>query len=288
MKSNLALFNSLGFTNNAQKAWYLANILEACLTSSPVIAVSPQVVAVIGKRSVPSYAGFTLVPAKTAAQNTMGYAAGSIFPGRPGVTAVPASNGYAAVGAIPALAPNPVFAAGVTVPAYPAIPARPFQPEVLPVTAVAALNLPAITALPGYENMVLCTSTATNCRIEAYLPYNESLKSIGKSVKNVSNISLLTAEAVTVDKWYDTKASSTPTTLASIQPTVEKCLYEAALALIAENTANGTIETVLVSIAGKQITCHKVILNLTTSGYDITSESIQLDTVGISGGGGNN
>lgn len=274
MKSNLPLVNSIGFINPEQKAWYYANILEACLTSSPAIAVSPAVFPVVGKRAVLGYAGFTLVPAKTVAQNTTGYAAGSIFPGRPEVIGVPASGGYAAVVAIPALPPNPVFAAGVAVPAYPAVPARAAQLEVLPVTAVAAVNIPAIAALTGYEQMVLCTATATNCRIEAYLPFSESPKSIGKNTKGVGNIGLLTADATTATQWFDDKANNTPTALTSIQPTVEKCLYEAALALVADG--KGTIETVLVLINGKQIACHKVILDLPVTRYDVAGESIQL------------
>lgn len=280
MKSNLALVNSIGFINNAQKAWYFANILESVLTSSPKIAVFPAVNAVVGKRAIPGYAGFSLVPAKTIAQNTTGYAAGAIFPGRPQVVAVPASGGYAAVTAIPALMPNPVFTAGVAVPSYPAVPARAAQLEVAPVTAVLAVDLPAIIAITGFENMVLCTATATNCRVEAYLPYSESPKAIGKSIKGVSNIGLLTAETVTVDKWYDTKASATPTTVVTIQPTVERCFYEAALALIAEVPSKGTISTVLIPVNGKSLVFHKIILNLPVTGYLPTSESIQLPKLG--------
>lgn len=175
MKSNLPLYNSLGLISNDQKAWYFANILESVLTSSPKIAVSPAVTAVPGKRAVAGYAGFlTAVSAKTAAQNTTGYAAGAIFPGRPAVVNVPASGGYAAVTAIPALPPNPVFAAGVAVPQYPVVPARAAQVEVVPVVGILAIDIPAVVALSGYENMVLCTATANNLSIEAYLPFNES------------------------------------------------------------------------------------------------------------------
>jgi hypothetical protein len=281
MKSNLALINSLGFINNFQKVWYFANILEGALTSSPKIAVSTAVAAVVGKRALPAYAGFlTAVPAKTALQNTTGYAFGSIFPGRPEVVAVPASNGYAAVVAIPALAANPIFAIGVPVPAYPAVPARAAQIEVVPVTAVAAVDIPAIAALPGYENMVICTATATTCSIEAYLPFSESPKTIGKTTKGVSNIGLITADATTATVWFDDKASNIPTTLVSIKPTVEQCLYESALAIVAADSSLGSIETVNVTILGKTIAAHKILLNLPATSYDPTGESIQLGKLG--------
>lgn len=277
MKSNLPLINSIGFINNAQKAWYSANILEAVLTSSPKIAVSPAVTAVPGKRAVAGYAGFlTAVPAKTAAQNTTGYAAGAIFPGRDAVVAVAASGGYGAVVAIPALPPNPLFATGVAVPQYPVVPARAAQLEVAPIAGSAAVDIPAIVGLLGYENMVQCTATATVCSIEAYLPFSESPKSIGKPVKGIGNVGLLTAEAATATQWFDTKASNTPTTLTSIRPTVEQFLYEAAVALIATTPSMGSIETVLVPIAGKQIVCHKILLSLPVTGYDVAGESIQL------------
>jgi hypothetical protein len=276
MKSNLSVFNSIGFTNDAQKAWYFANILEGTLTSSPKIAVSPAVPAVVGKRAIPAYAGFTAVPAKTAAQNTTGYAAGSIFPGREAVAAQPASSGYAAVVAIPALAPNPVFAIGVAVPAYPAVPARVAQAEVASVTAVPAIDIPAIVALPGYESMVICTATATTCSIEAYLPFSESPKTIGKTTKSVGNVGLITADATTATVWFDEKASATPTTLTSVRPTVEQCLYEAALSIVAADSSQGSIETVNVTILGKTITAHKIMLNLPATAYDVAGESIQL------------
>jgi hypothetical protein len=276
MKSNLALYNSIGFINDSQRAWYFANVLEGALTSSPKITVSPAIVAVVGKRAIPAYAGFTAVVAKTATQNTTGYAAGSIFPGRSAVAAVPASNGYAAVVAIPALAPNPMFATGVAVPAYPAVPARAAQAEVLPVTAVAAVDIPAIVALPGYESMVICTVTATTCSVEAYLPFNESPKTIGKTTKGVGNVGLITADATTATAWYDTKASNTPTTLTAVRQTIEQCLYEAALSIVAADSSQGSIETVNVTILGKTITAHKIMLNLPATAYDVAGESIQL------------
>lgn len=280
MKFNLSVFNSIGFTNSAQQLWYLANILESALTSSPKITVQAAVTAIIGKRAVPAYAGFTAVPAKTAAQNTTGYTAGAIFPGRPAVAAVPASDGYAAVAAVPALPPNPVFAAGVAVPAYPAVPARLEQVLVLPRAASPAIDLPAIVAIPGYENAVICTATTDTCTVTAYLPCSESPKLVGKSIKNVENLLELTASTVVANSWFDTKASTTPTTTTINYKTIEQALFTLGnqLAISEPSQVIKTFEYAV--FGGKTVPCHKFVFELPADSYNPDAESIQLEKLG--------
>lgn len=265
MKSNLLLVNALGFQNDAQKAWFAANLLQSCLVSSPGVQISPLVPAIAPKAEIIAQTAkpaiLTTIPAVPAAQNTTGKTFGELYLNSPA---------YPAGTVIPAISPKPASLAVVGVPA------------VVGVAAIPAVSVPAVAALPGYESMVVLEKTATSCKVTAYLPYNDSPRLIGKSAKGVGNVGEITPSAIVADKWYDTRASNFPTALPTIQPTVERMLYEAALSLVAAYPESNTIETVIKPIPGKILLCHKIVLNLPASNYDINSESIQLSLVGSS------
>jgi hypothetical protein len=262
MKTNLALVNSIGFQNASQRAWFYANILAACVVSSPAMQL---VKAVAGTPAKPAVIAQTAKPARAAtaavlgAANTTGYAFGELYLNSPA---------YPIGTAIPAIPAKPASLAVVGVPAVAAVP------------PVVAVNLPAITAIPGWENAIALSETATECDISVYLPYSKSPKLYGKSVKGVSSVLEITPPNVIADKWFDTLASSTPGTETEVELTVEQEFYETALELVAADPVKNSIVQTLYNVAGKQVACHLVTLKLTATAYDPSLESIQLPKLG--------
>jgi hypothetical protein len=198
MKTNYPLQKSIGCQNEGQKTLLAALILQSALRDSPPVLVRSAVKPVVGKRAIPGYAGFAGSTLKTAIQNTTGYAIGAIFPGRPGVAAQVARDGYAAVVGISELAPSPAYAIGVQVPAYPAVPARTEQLLVVPVAEVTAVTSPAVTAIKGWHDAITIEASETQIIITADLPVASGVGIVGSSKTVISEI---TPSALQANAW---------------------------------------------------------------------------------------
>jgi hypothetical protein len=277
---SLALLNSLGLQNTAQKALLAAHMLKAATVSSPAVTISPAITGVVGKRAVPGYAGFAGFAGQTALLNTTGKLAGEVFPGRPAVAAVTASNGYGAVVAIPVLDPSPAYPAGTAIPSYAAVPARPAVVEVLPVTAATAVTAPEIKAIPGWSDAIEINKTASQIQIVAYLPVSTGPLLIGAPINGINSINEMTPAALQPMFWLDAKASITPESITSEPAKLEQYFYKQALALVAQVGSNSTIQNVNRLINGTTVSCKKLMLSFDVNAYDLTSESLQLSNVG--------
>jgi hypothetical protein len=276
---SIALLNSIGFTNYAQKAFYAATVLKAATVQSPQVPISNAVTAVPGKRPVVGYAGFTGFSGQTAAQNTTGKLAGEVFPGRPVVTAIGASNGYGAVALIPALAPSPAYPAGTAIPSYPAIPARAAIVEVLPVVGKTAVVAPATTPLLGYADAVKIEDLGNGViEITAYLPKATSPALIGSGISKTVEITPANATPLI---WIGRKASETPTALSAVPATLEEYFLENATNALLNSSGAGSITTENRPIGGTVKTCTKVMLKVQfSSSWNTDNPDPQLDTIG--------
>lgn len=281
MKQNIALQDSLNFQNLAQRIYYKAHMLVAAATSSPAAKIRDARVAKAGKRAIPAYAGFTASPALTPVANTTGFAAGERFPGRPAVAAQAASGGYDAVVAISELPASPAFAVGVAVPAYPAVPARPAQLESAPVTAQAAITVPAVVAIKGYEDAVdIVVGETIDLSVEFPISGNVGLVGSDKVI-----IGEMTPVALQAAAWVDTLAGTaqptTPLPAEIATETMEQSLYRDMV------TAGATVVDDTRSVNGAIVNVKKVTMQLATgAGFDPMSSSLQLDKIILSGGGG--
>jgi hypothetical protein len=276
MKSNPTLHDKIGFRLPSQKAWYAANVLMAATANSPAIVVSPAVAAVVGKRAIPAYAGYSGWIAETAEENTAGYVAGEVFPGRPAVIAVPASNGYAAVIGIPALPPSPAYPIGTATPAIPAIPARPAQLLQQPVPAQPAISSPKVEALKGWENAIQIAVTAAKLTITAELPYYTGVGIIGSDLLVIGEITPTALQAtafVDPDIVYAAGQSSECLDQA-IDTTLEQVFYR--MAKLCQ-----CVETdVVKNVNGISTNCKRLVVSLYPApGFQVNSDRFQLDKI---------
>lgn len=276
---SLALINSIGFTNYAQKALFAASILKAATISSPAVQISAPITAVAGKRAVAGYAGFPGSTAQTAVQNTAGKLEGQVFPGRPAIAAIAASGGYAAVAAVSAIAPSPAFLAGTAIPAYPAITPRAAVVESVPVIAKSAVIAPAITAINGYSDAVKIEEIGNGVlELTVYLPIASAPALIGSTVEKILEITPANSTPLI---WIGTKASNTPTAVTTVPETLEEYFLVNATNAIDSSFQAGTITTENYSLGGVIKSCTKVILKLQRDGsFNAANKDIQLDTVG--------
>jgi hypothetical protein len=263
MKTVLPLLNSIGFTNEEQKALYAASVLDAATVSNASFVISAAIPAIPAK---PAQIAQTAKPARAAtaavlaAANTIGYAFGELYLNSPA---------YPIGTAIPAIPAKP---ASVAVIGYAATPLTP---------AVAAIMAPAVTARKGWDMAIEITKTTSNIRIEAYLPYASNGLLVGASVSGVSAILEITPSDLAVTQWIDSKASLTPETLSAEVPTLEQYLYKQALAIIAKPSSTSTIDDVIYVAAGVPVACKHLILDLPATDYLPEVASLQLGKLAL-------
>jgi hypothetical protein len=255
---SLALLNSLGFTNPAQKLAYAATLLKAATISSPAATISPLIPAVAGKPEV---------IAQTAK------------PVRPASLAVPGSANQG-VGFGELYLNSPAYAAGVTIPAIPEKPASAAVigvPAVQAVPAIPAVIAPAVVALKGWEDAILIDvdRSGTVLLVNVELPIASSNYLIGAAPM----VNEITPTALTVDSWIDTKASNIPETLTSEPTTLEQYFYKYAKSYIAERPVVGKIVKSTKVVNGVTLPTKKVTLTLAINGYDANLDSLQLDKI---------
>jgi hypothetical protein len=284
MKSNPQLQASLKFQSAEQKVWYAAHVLLAACSNSPAIAISPAQPKVDGKRAIPAYAGFTGFPAKTAAQNTTGYAAGEVFPGRAEVPAQAAAAGYLAVARIPAVALSPAYPSGTAIPNYPVLPPRAEQVLVLPKAAVVEVKSPAIKAVPGWIDAVdINTNVNGQARVIVELPLYGGAGLIGSDKMPIGEI---TDPLLQATVWVDTLAGTTVNnTLVDVPgETLEQFLFRNALLCVEH-----TIADIVRNVAGTLVNCKRItVLMDVAPTFNASSDLVQLDKIlPVSLGGGN-
>jgi hypothetical protein len=255
----IAILNKIGFANAAQKALYAASLLSAASKGSPAVSIRKAVAAKAAVIGVPAFAGRAASPAIAANAANPVIAAGALFPG------------------------SPAFAAGAAVPAFPAKPATVAIVAQPAVPAVTAITSPVIVPLPGWDGAITISKTETLIGITAYLPASTGPALFGFPTDNVANILEMTAPAIQSTDWLGALASATPTTAVSDPAvTTEQYLYEAAQAL---GSAIAIIEDVLYTLStGLKIPCKKITMYLTATGYDITSQDLQLAKLDVQAG----
>lgn len=271
MKSNLTLHNRIGFQNPAQLVWYAAHVLLAAITSSPAISIRSGSSAVTGKRAIPGYEGFAGFAAKTAVQNTTGYTAGEVFPGRPEVPAQAAANGYAAVVRIAALAPSPAYGIGVAIPRFVAVAARPEQLESLPVAAISKVDSPKVDAIKGWETAIEITQSAEFLTVVAELPVYGGVGIVGSSKLVVGEITPSTLQAPDfIQPGVSDFGQSDSIALEINGSTLESIFYHNAL--LCQHTIVDTIRN--------GINCKTITVTIFTGNdFNSSSDDLQLDKI---------
>lgn len=256
----LALLNSIGFANAAQKCMYAAHLLRAALTNSPAITVRKKVAAKAAVAYRPAY------------------------PARAASAAIPASPSNPAIAANTLFFGQAAIAAGAAVPAFPA---KAATPEVLAQAAVAAvteLKSPEIKALLGWADAVTIVESAASISIEVYLPVSHGVELLGGSSETIEALGEITPPVASSD-WLDTKASSTPDTSLAEPLTLEQYFAKHAIAFLADG-GTGTDTFVNKMVGTYSVACRKFNLMLPTNGsFDPSLASIQLDKIGNQIGG---
>jgi hypothetical protein len=237
MKTNNPLQNSLGFLHQAHKVYYAALVLKAALTPSPAVLVRQAVPAVAARAAVLAQTA-KLARASSvavaASANTVGYAFGELYLNSPA---------YPIGTAIPAISAKPASAAVTAVLAVVGIP------------AVAAVSSPEVKAMPGWEDAIKITKSATVINIIAEFPHNTGVGIVGSNLLSIGEITPSTLQA---NAWIDAPASpgSHPYPLDANIPTLEQYLYKYA------QQCNHTITNIIRDVNGVSIPCKRLEINL--------------------------
>jgi hypothetical protein len=253
----IALLNSIGFTNPAQKLLFAAAALKNALVSSPgatitpAIAPKPAVIEVIAQTAKPARAATAAVDA---GQNT-GKSFGELYLNSPA---------YLPGTPIPAIPAKPASSAVVGVPGSPAV------------LAVPAVVSPAIAAIKGWEDAIdISVDRFGNVGVVVELPYSSSMLLVGA----VPTVSEITQPALVMDKWLDSKASTTPEVIASEPLTLEAYFYKYAKSYLVQHPVVGTIKKTNKLVNGILLPTKKIVLTLAATAYDINSDSLQLPSI---------
>jgi hypothetical protein len=264
----IALLNSIGLSNEQQKALLAAHMLKAATVSSPAVTITP---AVPPKAKVPAVIAQTAKPVRAATQpvaasaNTTGFGFGELYLNSP---AYPAGIGIPAIGA------KPASNAVVGVPEIPAI------------VGVPAVIAPEIKAIPGWFDAISIAKSANGVQVVAYLPFKSAPALIGASTSGIDAINEITPASLQPLVWLDQKASLTPETIFSEPATLEGYLYKQALAIIGQPDSTSTIENTTKLIGANLVSCKKLTLNLFATDYTLGVDELQLSKIGYSSGGG--
>jgi hypothetical protein len=253
MKTDLALLNSLGFQNDAQRVAYAAFVLDAATTSNALLNISPAVAAspaVVAQTAKPARPASVVV---TGSANTAGYVFGELYLN------------------------SPAYPIGADIPAIPAKPASTAVVARPAVLASAAVVAPAVAALKGWDMAIDTDITASSYKIEAYLPVASNVNLVGAIPDAVSAIKEITPSALIVKQWIGSKASITPTTTPAEPATLEQYFYKYAKQIVAEPDSTSTIEDIIYTVAGVPTVCKHIILNLVANSYNVNSPLLQLD-----------
>jgi hypothetical protein len=253
---SLALLNSIGFTNPAQKVLYAAAVLKAALVSSPAVTISAAVPVVAAKAEVIAQTAKSARSASLAVSgvaNTTGYGFGELYLNSPA---------YPIGTPIPAIPAKPASVAVVGVPA------------VVGVAAVPAVVSSSVTAIKGWEEAVtISRDRSGGIGIFVYLPYTSSAGLIGAT----PIILEMTPPTLQPLSWLDTKASETLETLTTEPPTLEQYFYKYAKLLLGMDPTNTSIFKNMRLINGVTTPVKEVKLILPSTNYDFNSDSLQLD-----------
>lgn len=253
---SLALLNSIGFTNPAQKLLFAAAALKNALVSSPSVTISPAIPAVAAK---PEVIAQTAKPAR------------AVTPAVPG-TANPTGTLFGEL-----YLNSPAYPAGTAVPA---IPAKPASAAVVGVPAVASVPMipavvsPVITAIKGWEDAIdISVDRTGKVLIIAELPYSSSMSLVGA----IPNVTEITSPSLTIDKWLDAKASTTSESITDEPLTMEAYFYKYAKSYLALHPQVGRIEKSNKLVNGILIPTKRISLQIEATGYyDSASDSLQL------------
>jgi hypothetical protein len=253
---SLSLLNSICFKSPAQKCLYSASLLRSALISAPAITLSaatplvPAKPAVVGHSAYPAFAGQRAILANPS--NPL-IPANTLYWGQPE---------FKAGEAVPALPPKPATAEVLSTNATPEIPAK------------AAVVIPTVSAIKGWEESIdIASPNPTLVQITAYLPYNLNAGLIGAP----STVGEITPTNLVVSDWIDTKAFLTPESIASEPPTLEQYFYKYSQLFLSSNPESGSISKTTKMINNVHTQLKKIILNIPTVGYDINSDSLQLE-----------
>jgi hypothetical protein len=254
----IALLNSIGFTNIAQKILYAATLLKAATVSSPAVAISPAIPTVVAKPEVIAQTAKPARPASSpveAVRNTTGYGFGELYLNSPA---------YPIGTAIPAIPAKPASAAVVGVPA------------VVGTSAIAAVNAPAITKVAGWENSVSIAVNTSNIHVGVYLPYASSPSLIGAQVDSILEF---TQTALQPLLWLDAPASSIPETITTEPATLEAYIWKYFIEANAIKSGSYQVEDSTYSVNGVITATKKLGITVPTSGYIAGTKRLQLSKV---------
>jgi hypothetical protein len=253
---SIALLNSIGFTNPAQKVLYAANALKLATTSSPSVTVFPAIPAVIARPEVVAQTAKPFRPATAAVlggENT-GRSFGELYLNSPA---------YLPGAPIPAIPDKPASAAVVGI------------PGVVGVSAVAAVISPAIVAIKGWEDAVsIEVDRLGNIGVIVELPYSTSTALIGAAATPLE----ITPSALVANTWLDVKASNNAEAISNEPATIEQYFYKYVKSLLALSNV-GTIKKATKLVNGILIPVLNFNLVLAANQYDENLDSLQLNKV---------